>query len=74
VGCDDNYRQISGLAIAANCRQLLQIAWFLSSKLKVAGSNPAGVTNENRGLAFQQSLFSCRSMSQAFLTCFKQLQ
>jgi hypothetical protein len=39
------------LAVADSCNQLLQIAWFLPSKLKVAGSNPAGVAIDFRYLA-----------------------
>jgi hypothetical protein len=45
--CEDIYRHVSGLALAAKCSQLLQIAWFLSSKLRVAGLNPAGVATQN---------------------------
>ena len=46
VSCEGIYRQIMDLGVAAKCRKLQQIAWFLSSKLRVAGSNPAGVANK----------------------------
>jgi hypothetical protein len=45
------YRQIRSLVVAVHCSPSLQIAWLLSSKLKVAGSNPAGVANKVNGLS-----------------------
>jgi hypothetical protein len=44
------------------------------SKLKVAGSNPAGVANKNRALAFQRSPIPCRIMLQTFSLRFNKLQ
>jgi hypothetical protein len=44
------------------------------SKLKVAGSNPAGVANHFNDLAPRRRGSSCRNLSQTFLCCFNELQ
>jgi hypothetical protein len=43
MACNNYARRIKLLGIAGNCGPSQRIALFAPSKLKVAGSNPAGV-------------------------------
>ena len=45
-----------------------------TSKLRVAGSNPAGVANKIRGLAFGLGPLSCRGLSRRFSLRFNNSQ
>jgi hypothetical protein len=54
--------------------RLQQFAWFLSSKLRVAGSNPAGVATSFNDLAVVPHPVSCRGMSRKFSLRFNDSQ